>query len=216
MRVVLADDSALFREGLGRMLRERGFDVRASVGDPDQLLVAVEREIPEVVVTDIRMPPHQSIEGLEAARTIRARWPEVGVVVLSQVVETHHALEFLVEGGGHFGYLLKDRVANLSEFAASVRRVGEGGTAIDPDVVSALLAQRRVTDPLEGLTPRELEILELMAQGRSNRGICEALVLSRRTVESHVRNVFMKLDLPEAEEDHRRVLAALTYLRGHS
>jgi DNA-binding NarL/FixJ family response regulator len=213
VRVVIADDSVLFREGLARMLAERGFEVVDAVGDGERLLAGVAEHRPQLVVADVRMPPGQSTEGLEAARVIRERRPEVGIVLLSQAVETHHAMELLAVPGGRVGYLLKDRVASLSEFEQALRRVGEGGTAIDPDVVATIFQRQRLDDPLAGLTEREVAILALMAQGRSNRGICETLVLSQRTVESHIRSIFMKLDLPPAAEDHRRVLAVLRYLR---
>lgn len=213
MRVALADDSVLFREGLAGMLEQRGFEVVARAGDGEGLLDAVAGQEPDLVVADVRMPPGQSTEGLEAARKIRELHPRVGAVLLSQVVETHHAMELLGAPGGRLGYLLKDRVASLSEFEAALREVGEGGTVIDPEVVATIFRRQRVHDPLDELSEREVSILALMAQGRSNRGICEELVLSPRTVESHVRNIFMKLDLPPAPEDHRRVLAVLHFLR---
>ncbi len=213
MRVVIAEDSVLLREGLARVLAEAGIDVAAQVGDADALHHAVHRERPDVVIVDVRMPPTQTDEGTRAAREIRARHPEVGILVLSQVVEAKHALDLFSEHPEGFGYLLKDRVLEIDEFVESVRRVGKGGTAIDPEVVAQLFGRRRASDPLEELTPREREVLALMAEGRSNRGICAKLFLSPKTVETHVNSIFTKLRLPPAPDDHRRVLAVLAFLR---
>ena len=213
MRVVVAEDSVLFREGLVRVLAEAGFDVAAQAGDAPALHHAVNRTRPDVAIVDVRMPPTQTDEGARAAKEIRERHPEVGLLVLSQVVEAKHALELLSESPEGFGYLLKDRVMEIDEFLDAVRRVGRGGTAIDPEVISQLFGRRRAQDPLRDLTPREREVLALMAEGRSNRGICEKLVLSPKTVESHVNGIFTKLRLGPAPDDHRRVLAVLAFLK---
>lgn len=213
MRLILADDSTLFREGLAALLAERGFEIVGQAGTAGELIDLVEREQPDAVVTDIRMPPTQTTEGLEAAREIRRDHPEVGVVVLSQVVETHHAVELLREAAGGTGYMLKDRVGDVGELAEAVRRVANGGSAIDPEVVSTLLGRRREHDPLHELTGREREILGLMAEGLSNQGIVERLFLSPKTVETHIHSVFSKLGLPAETGDHRRVRAVLAYLR---
>jgi DNA-binding NarL/FixJ family response regulator len=212
VRVVIADDSVLFREGLARVLADGGFDVAAQAGDAGELHDAVAEAKPDVAIVDVRMPPTQTDEGARAAKDIRAEHPEVGVLVLSQVVEARHALDLFRERPEGFGYLLKDRVLEIDEFFESVRRVGRGGTAIDPEVVGQLVGRQRERDPLEELTRREREVLELMAEGRSNRGICEKLVLSPKTVETHVNSIFGKLDLPPAPDDHRRVLAVLAFL----
>jgi DNA-binding NarL/FixJ family response regulator len=213
MRVVIAEDSPLFREGLVHVLGSNGFEVVADVGDPVSLTNAVERLQPDLAIVDVRMPPSQTDEGARAAVEMRARHPKLAVLLLSQVVEAQHALKLLSEQPEGFGYLLKDRVLNIAEFIQSVNRVAGGGTAIDPEVVSQLLGRRRESNPLDDLTVREREVLELMAEGRSNRGICEALFLSPKTVESHVHNIFAKLDITAAPDDHRRVLAVLRYLR---
>jgi len=213
VRLVVAEDSVLFREGLVRVLDEAGFEVAAQVGDADALHHAVIREKPNVAIVDVRMPPTQTDEGARAAKQIRERYPKVGLLVLSQVVEARHALELLSESPEGFGYLLKDRVMEIDEFLDAVRRVGRGGTAIDPEVISQLFGRRRGDNPLEELSPREREVLSLMAEGRSNRGICDKLVLSPKTVESHVNSIFNKLRLAPAPDDHRRVLAVLTFLR---
>ena len=213
MRVVVAEDSVLFREGLVRVLTEGGFEVAAQVGEPDALHRAVIREKPDVVVVDVRMPPTQTDEGTRAAKEIRDRHPEVGVLVLSQVVEAKHALELFSERPEGFGYLLKDRVLEIDDFLDAVRRVARRGTAVDPEVVAQLFGRRRTASPLDELTPREREVLSLMAEGRSNRGICEKLFLSPKTVETHVNSIFTKLGLPPAAEGHRRVLAVLAFLR---
>jgi DNA-binding NarL/FixJ family response regulator len=213
VRVVIAEDSVLLREGLARVLTDGGFEVVAQVGDATALRAAVRRTKPEVAIVDVRMPPTQTDEGARAAEEIRTEHPEIGVLVLSNVVEARHALKLFSEQPEGFGYLLKDRVLDIDEFLESVRRVAHGGTAIDPDVVSQLLGRRREHDPLAELTPREREVLSLMAEGRSNHGICEKLVLSPKTIESHVSNIFSKLGLASAPDDHRRVLAVLTFLR---
>ena len=213
MRVVVAEDSVLFREGLVRVLEEAGFEVVAQAGDATALHHAVIRTKPDVAIVDVRMPPTQTDEGARAAKQIRERYPEIGLLVLSQVVEARHALELLSETPQGFGYLLKDRVMEIEEFLEAVRRVGRGGTAIDPEVISQLFGRRRSEDPVGDLTPREREVLALMAEGRSNRGICEKLVLSPKTVESHVNRIFSKLHLAGAPDDHRRVLAVLAFLR---
>jgi DNA-binding NarL/FixJ family response regulator len=213
VRVVLADDSVLLREGIARLLEDAGFEVVAQSGTAEDLLRHVGMHKPDVALVDIRMPPTQTDEGLRAAQQIRERWPETGVLVLSQYVEPAYAMELLGENAEGVGYLLKDRVSDVDEFAAAVRRVGEGGSALDPAVVSQLVGRRRRDDPLEELTPREREVLELMAEGRSNQAIAEKLVITLRAVEKHVTSIFSKLRLPATAEDHRRVLAVLTYLQ---
>jgi DNA-binding NarL/FixJ family response regulator len=213
MRVVLADDSVLLREGIARLLEEAGMEVVAQSGTADDLLRHVGMHKPEVAIVDIRMPPTQTDEGLRAAQQIRERFPGVGVLVLSQYVEPGYALELLSESAEGVGYLLKDRVSDIDEFAAAVRRVAEGGSALDPSVVQTLVGRRRKADPLDELTPREREVLELMAEGRSNQAIAERLFITLRAVEKHVTSIFTKLRLPATAEDHRRVLAVLTYLR---
>jgi DNA-binding NarL/FixJ family response regulator/class 3 adenylate cyclase len=214
VRVVLADDSVLLREGIARLLEDAGFEIVAQSGTADDLLRHVGMHKPDVALVDIRMPPTQTDEGLRAAQQIRERWPETGVLVLSQYVEPGYAMELLGENAEGVGYLLKDRVSDVDEFAAAVRRVAEGGSALDPAVVSQLVGRRRRDDPLEELTPREREVLGLMAEGRSNQAIAEQLVITLRAVEKHVTSIFSKLRLPATAEDHRRVLAVLTYLRG--
>jgi len=213
VRVVLADDSVLLREGIARLLEDAGFEVVAQSGTAEDLLRHVGMHKPDVALVDIRMPPSQTDEGLRAAKEIRERWPETGVLVLSQYVEPAYAMELLGENAEGVGYLLKDRVSDVDEFAAAVRRVGEGGSALDPAVVSQLVGRRRRDDPLEELTPREREVLGLMAEGRSNQAIAERLVITLRAVEKHVTSIFSKLRLPASAEDHRRVLAVLTYLQ---
>ena len=212
MRVVLADDSVLLREGIARLLEDAGFEIVAQSGTAEDLLRHVGMHKPDVALIDIRMPPTQTDEGLRAAKQIRERWPDTGVLVLSQYVESAYALELLGENAEGVGYLLKDRVSDVDEFAAAVRRVAEGGSALDPAVVSQLVGRRRRDDPIDELTPREREVLGLMAEGRSNQAIAESLVITLRAVEKHVTSIFSKLRLPASAEDHRRVLAVLTYL----
>lgn len=213
MRIVIADDSVLLREGLARVLSENGLDVVRQVGDADGLLHAVATERPDLAIVDVRMPPSYTDEGTQAALELRARYPEIRILVLSQVVEARHALRLFRDTPEGFGYLLKDRVVDIDDFLDAVQRVGRGGTAIDPEVVSQLLGRRSDDDPLAELTPREREVLGLMAEGRTNRAICAKLFLSPKTVESHVNAIFLKLGLLPAPDDHRRVLAVLTYLR---
>ena len=213
MRVVLADDSVLLREGIARLLEEAGFEVVAQSGSAEDLLRHVPMHKPDVAIVDIRMPPTHTDEGLRAAQEIRRRFPDVGVLVLSQYVEPAYAMQLLADNAEGVGYLLKDRVSDLDEFAAAVRRVGEGGSALDPAVVSELVGRRRSYDPLAELTPREREVLNLMAEGKSNQAIAERLLVTLRAVERYVTSIFAKLDLPASDEDHRRVLAVLTFLR---
>ncbi len=213
VRVVLADDSVLLREGIARLLLEAGFDVVAQSGNAEDLLRHVAMHKPDVAVVDIRMPPTQTDEGLRAAKEIRENHSETGVLVLSQYVEPGYAMELLSESAESVGYLLKDRVADIDEFSAAVRRVAEGGSALDPAVVSELVGRHRRDDPLEGLSPREREVLEYMAEGRSNQAIAERMFVTLRAVEKHVTSIFVKLRLPATAEDHRRVLAVLALLR---
>ena len=213
MRVVLADDQMLLRAGVARLLEDAGMEVVAQSGDAEDLLRKVGAHKPDVAIVDVRMPPTHTDEGLRAAAEIRERFPGVGVLVLSQYVEEAYALDLFADGADGLGYLLKDRVADLERFVESVRRVGEGGSALDPEVVGRLLGRRRRADPLEALSPREREVLGLMAEGRSNGGIAEHLVVTERAVEKHVTAIFTKLGLTPAAEDHRRVLAVLTYMR---
>jgi DNA-binding NarL/FixJ family response regulator len=211
MRVVIAEDSVLLREGLAKLLGAAGFDVVATVSDAESLLGAVGQYRPELAVVDVRMPPGFSEEGLRAALTLRARWPEVAVVVLSQYVEERYARQLLSDTTGGIGYLLKDRVADVDEFASTLRRVAAGGTAFDAEVVAQLIVRNRKS-PLERLTGREREVLALMAEGRSNGGIAAGLFISESAVAKHVTNIFTKLDLATDEADHRRVLAVLRFL----
>ena len=213
MRVALADDAALFREGVARLLVDAGFEVVAKAGDAAELLATVRADPPDVVVVDIRMPPGFTTEGLDAAQEIRRTHPDVGVLVLSAHVEPHYALKLLDDDARGAGYLLKDRVADAAELADAVRRVAAGGLVIDPGVVATLVGRRRVDDPLETLSAREREVLAVMAEGRSNQAICERLFLSPKTVEAYVRSVFTKLGLQQGPDDNRRVLAVLAYLR---
>jgi DNA-binding NarL/FixJ family response regulator len=213
MRVVVADDTLLLRAGVARLLREAGFDVVAECSTVDDLLLKVHSHSPDVAIIDIRMPPTFSDEGLQAAQQIRTRHPGVGVVLLSQYIELGLAMKLLSDDAEGIGYLLKDRITDLDEFAAAVRRVGQGGSAIDPKIVSQLLGRRRPDNPLARLTPREQEVLELLAQGRSNQAIADRLVISLRAAEKHVSSIFEKLELPATTDDHRRVLAVLALLR---
>ena len=213
MRVMIADDAVLFREGLARVLQAAGIEVAAQVGDAEQLLAQIRADPPEAVVVDIRMPPTQTREGLEAATRIRADHPQVGVLVLSQYVEPHHAVQLLQDGAGGVGYLLKDRVADVHKVLDAVRRVAAGGSVIDPEVVAQLVGRRRTRDPIQELTERERQVLALMAEGRSNQAIGERLFLSPKTVEAHVHSIFTRLGLHAAPDDHRRVLAVLAFLR---
>jgi len=213
MRVVIAEDSVLLREGLTRLLTEAGHEVAAAEGDAEKFLRAVAAHTPDAVVVDVRMPPTFTDEGLRAAIAVRAQRPGFPVLVLSQYVEQLYARELLSTGQGAVGYLLKERVADVREFVDALRRVAAGGTALDPEVVSQLLSRARRNDPLERLTPREREVLALMAEGRSNAAIAAALVVTERAVEKHVTSIFTKLDLTPASEDHRRVLAVLRYLQ---
>jgi DNA-binding NarL/FixJ family response regulator len=213
MRVVVADDAVILREGLARLLGEAGFQVVGLASDADELCALVERLTPDVAIVDIRMPPSHTDEGLRAAKLIRARWPQVGILVLSQYVQARYAVELLAQGTEGVGYMLKDRVSDLGELSASVRRIGEGGSVLDPAVVAQLVGQRRKGDtPLEDLTERELEVLSLMAEGRSNKAIGERLFITEHTVEKHVKNIFATLRLPQSDDDHRRVLAVVTFL----
>lgn len=211
MRVVIAEDAVLLREGLARLLTDAGFEVVGQVSDAIGLVDAVRRERPDVCVVDVRMPPTHTDEGLRAAIEIRERWPEVAVLVLSQYVEERYATELLSGQTRGVGYLLKDRVADVGDFVEALRRVAEGGTALDPEVVAQLLARDR-RHPHDELTPRESEVLALMAQGLSNAGIARHLVITDGAVEKHVSSIFAKLRLQPAEEDHRRVLAVLSFL----
>jgi DNA-binding NarL/FixJ family response regulator len=213
MRVVIADDAVLFREGLARVLEAAGIQVVGQAGDADRLLAQVRADPPDAVVVDIRMPPTHTSEGLDAARRIRGEHASVGVLVLSQYVEPHHAMQLLEDGGSGVGYLLKDRVANVGEVVEAVRRVAGGGSVIDPEVVAQLVGRRRTRNPIQELTERERQVLALMAEGRSNQAICERLFLSPKTVEAHVHSIFTRLDLPATPDDHRRVLAVLAFLR---
>jgi DNA-binding NarL/FixJ family response regulator len=212
MRVVIAEDSVLLREGLTKLLTAGGFEVAAAVPDADQLLRAVAEHRPDVVVVDVRMPPTHTDEGIQAALVIRRQYPEVAVLVLSQYVEERYATDLLSVQTSGVGYLLKDRVAQVSDFLDALRRVAAGGTALDPEVVAQLLVRRR-DDPFDRLTPRELDVLRLMAEGRSNNGIVDALRVSPSAVEKYVSNIFAKLDLSPTDTDHRRVLAVLRFLR---
>ncbi len=214
MRVVIAEDSVLLREGLVRLLTDGGLEVVAAVEEPEALLRAVDEHRPDICVVDIRMPPTHTDEGVRAALVIRAQHADVAVLMLSQYVEERYATDLIASDTRGFGYLLKDRVADVTEFVEAVRRVGAGGTALDPEVVSQLLVRSRRKDPLGALTPRETDVMRLMAEGRSNNGIAAELVVSEGAVEKHVSSIFTKLALPPAEQDHRRVLAVLRYLEG--
>jgi DNA-binding NarL/FixJ family response regulator len=213
MRVVLAEDEALLREGLTRLLAEAGFEVVGTAGDAAGLLRLVETRAPEVALTDIKMPPDYSEEGLLAAQEIRRRFPDVGVLVLSHYLESRYAMSLLQDLPGRSGYLLKDRVSDIGVLTDALHRIGEGECVIDPTIVSRLVRHRRNVGPLSQLTEREREVLELMAEGHSNAGVCERLFLSPKTVEGHVNNIFRKLDIGAAASHHRRVIAVLTFLR---
>ncbi|MGD0386074.1 MAG: response regulator transcription factor [Solirubrobacteraceae bacterium] len=213
MRVVVADDAVILREGLSRLLEEAGFEVVGLAADADALLELVERTIPDVAIIDIRMPPTHTDEGLRAAKVIRERWPSVGLLVLSQHVNARYALELLSAGSNGIGYLLKERVSDLDELSSAVNRVGQGGSILDPAVVGELVGRRRPADnPLEHLTDREREVLALMAEGRSNRAIGERLFVTEHTIEKHIKNILGTLGLPISSDNHRRVLAVITYL----
>jgi DNA-binding NarL/FixJ family response regulator len=213
MRVVIAEDGVLLREGLARLLGENGFEVVGLCDTAEDMLLKVRSHAPDVAIVDIRLPPTHNDEGLRAALEIRAHHENVGVLVLSQYVELGLAMKLLADSADGAGYLLKDRISEVHEFVEAVRRVGDGGSAIDPTIVSTLLAKRRSDDPLADLTPREREVLELMAEGRSNQGIADRLVITLRAVEKYVSSIFSKLGLPSSSSDSRRVLAVLLYLR---
>jgi DNA-binding NarL/FixJ family response regulator len=213
VRVVLADDAVILREGLSRLLKEAGFDVVGLAADGDALLELIERTLPDVAIIDIRMPPTHTDEGIRAAKVIRERWPAIGILVLSQHVNTRYALELLSDGTDGVGYLLKERVADLDQLSSSVSQVGHGGSVLDPAVVDELVGRRRQAgNPLEHLTDREREVLALIAEGRSNGAIAERLFITDHTVEKHVKNILGTLRLPQSPDDHRRVLAVITYL----
>jgi DNA-binding NarL/FixJ family response regulator len=212
VRVVIAEDSVLLRAGLTRLLTDGGFEVVAAVSDADALLRAVDEHRPDLALVDVRMPPTHTDEGIRAALVIRRQYPAVAVLVLSQYVEERYAADLLSTQTSAVGYLLKDRVAHVPDFLDALRRVAAGGTALDPEVVAQLLVRRR-SDPLDRLTPREVEVLRLMAEGRSNNGIVDALRVSPSAVEKYIGNIFTKLDLPPTDTDHRRVLAVLKFLR---
>ena len=213
MRVVIADDSVLLREGVGRVLGDAGFDVLAKVGSAADLLVCVEAHEPDVAVVDIRMPPTHTDEGLVAAETIRRRWPLVGVLVLSQYVETEYALRLVKGSETRCGYLLKDRVLDAGQLADALRRINDGGVVVDPELVARLVGRSRPRSPLDDLTAREREVLALMAEGLTDRGIGERLFVTSKTVETHIGHIFAKLGLPETSADNKRVHAVLTFLR---
>jgi len=212
VRIVIGEDSLLLREGLARLLTETGHEVAAQAGDADELLRKIGGHKPDLAIVDVRMPPSFTDEGIRAALTVRDRWPQVAVLVLSEHVESTYALELFAGGTDGLGYLLKQRVSDLDQFADAVSRVASGGSALDPEVVSHLLGRHRRGDPLDRLTPREREVLGLMAEGRSNYAIAEQLVITERAVEKHVTSIFSKLDLPPTADAHRRVLAVLKYL----
>jgi DNA-binding NarL/FixJ family response regulator len=214
VRVVIADDSLLIRDGLASLLRDAGVDVIAQIAGADELLLEIGSYQPDVAIIDVRMPPTHTDEGLRAAEEIRRRYPHIGILILSQYVEVGIATRLLSESAAGIGYLLKDRVTNLEDFMAALRRVAEGGSVLDPQVVSQLLTKGRSGDhPLNLLTPREREVIELVAEGRSNKGIGERLVITERAVQKHVTSIFLKLDLQQSDDDHRRILAVLAYMR---
>jgi len=212
IRVAIAEDSAILRDGLVQLLADRGFEVTDAVSDPTALHEAVDRDRPDVVVVDIRMPPTFTDEGLRAAIELRRRHPGLGILLFSQYIETRYAAQLLADDAAGIGYLLKDRVADVSDFVEALVRVASGGTALDPEVVTQLVGASRKTDSLAGLSARERDVLALMAEGRSNAAIATGLVISEGAVEKHVTNIFSKLDLPVSQSDHRRVLAVLRYL----
>jgi len=214
MRVMIAEDNVLLREGLVRLLTENGIEVAGTSGNADKLLVLVDDDPPDVAIVDIRLPPTHTDEGMKAALKIRAEHPDTGVLVLSQYVEVGLAMQLLGDSAAGAGYLLKDRVSNVKDFMDAVGRVADGGSAIDPTIVSALISKQRKRDPLDRLTPREREVLALMAEGRSNQGIADRFVITLRAVEKYVSSIFSKLDLPTTGSDSKRVLAVLLYLRG--
>jgi len=214
MRVMIAEDNVLLREGLVRLLTENGIEVAGTSGNADKLLVLVDDDPPDVAIVDIRLPPSHTDEGMKAALKIRAEHPDTGVLVLSQYVEVGLAMQLLGDSAAGAGYLLKDRVSNVKDFMDAVGRVADGGSAIDPTIVSALISKQRKRDPLDRLTPREREVLALMAEGRSNQGIADRFVITLRAVEKYVSSIFSKLDLPTTGSDSKRVLAVLLYLRG--
>jgi DNA-binding NarL/FixJ family response regulator len=214
MRIVIADDAVLLREGAARLLEEAGFDVVAQAGDAEDLLRKVRAHTPDVAIIDVRMPPDNLDDGLRAALTIRDELPDVGILMLSQYVEDRYLGELLASGAEGVGYLLKDRLADIDRLTEAVERVAAGGSVLDPEVVAQMLGRSRAEGPLDSLTPREREVLGRMAEGRTNRAIAEDLFVSERAVERHVTGIFTKLGLPAGEQDHRRVLAVLAYLRG--
>jgi DNA-binding NarL/FixJ family response regulator len=216
VRVVIAEDLALLRDGLTRLLRDNGFEVVAAVEDGDALVHAVKLERPDIAIVDIRLPPTFRDEGVRAALELRQLAPDTAILVVSQYVELTYATELLSDGRGGVGYLLKDRVLDVADFVGAVRRVAEGGTALDPEVVAQLFSRRRPDDPLERLTPRELEVLGRMAEGRSNAAIADEFVITVGAIEKHIANIFTKLRIPPSESDHRRVLAVLAYVQGRS
>jgi DNA-binding NarL/FixJ family response regulator len=213
LRVVVAEDSVLLREGIVRLLSEAGLEIVGQAGDAEDLLRKVRAHKPDVAVTDIRMPPGDADDGLAAAQTIRTEFPDIGVLVLSQYVDQHYALRLLADGAEGVGYMLKDRVSEVGRFVEAVQRVADGGSALDPEVVAQMVG-RRQDAPLETLTPREREVMELIAQGLSNKAICAELVVTERAVERHVTSILSKLSIPATGQEHRRVLAVLAYLRG--
>jgi DNA-binding NarL/FixJ family response regulator len=212
VHVLIAEDSVLLRDGLVRMLSDHGHEVVAAVQDAAELMTLVQRERPDIAILDVRMPPTHTDEGIRAALELRSRWPELAVLVLSQYVEENYASELLSGDLGGVAYVLKDRVTNVGEFIDTIDRVAAGGTVIDPEVVGQLLARTRQHEPLSDLSPRERQVLELMAEGRSNGAIASTLVITQRAVEKHVKSIFQKLRLPPADTDHRRVLAVLRFL----
>jgi DNA-binding NarL/FixJ family response regulator len=216
VRVILADDATVIREGLARLLEEAGFDVVAQAGDADELRALVAEERPDVAVVDIRMPPTYTDEGLVAAKQIRAEHPSIGVLVLSQYVDVAYALKLVTEGAERVGYLLKDRIGDVDELADALRRIAEGGSVVEPTLVAELVSAPSAADPLGGLTAREREVLALLAEGRTDRGIAQLLYVTPKTVEAHVRSIFRKLDLPSDATENRRVHAVLAFLRARA